>query len=116
MPKIISGETATQIKERITECDKFILLATDGAIESKWCNWELGFGDANKGKGVALIPMKKGYGDYKGSEYLDIYPYIAYLNGYEDFTNGYYLRQGYYVVSNNNKRKSFIPFSDWLKS
>lgn len=48
MPSKTSGETASQIKERIIQCEKFILLATDAAIESKWCNWELGFGDAQK--------------------------------------------------------------------
>lgn len=29
---------------------RFILLATDGAVESKWCNWKLGFADEIKGK------------------------------------------------------------------
>ena len=48
MPKITSAETALNIKKRIDQCDKFILLATNGAIESKWCNWELGYGDARK--------------------------------------------------------------------
>ncbi|MGI6773024.1 MAG: TIR domain-containing protein [Acutalibacteraceae bacterium] len=46
MPKITSAQTAFNIRERIKGCDKFILLATNGAIESKWCNWELGYGDA----------------------------------------------------------------------
>lgn len=42
MPKKTSGETASKIKQRINRCNKFILLATNGAVESKWCNWELG--------------------------------------------------------------------------
>lgn len=48
MPQVTSGETAIRIKDRIDKCDKFILLATDKAVESKWCNWELGYGDAKK--------------------------------------------------------------------
>lgn len=48
MPQVTSGQTAANIKSRINQCDKFILLATNGAIESKWCNWELGYGDAQK--------------------------------------------------------------------
>ena len=61
MPKITSGETAVKIKDKIRKMDKFILVASDAAIESKWCNWELGFGDAQKydrGK-IALFPICK---------------------------------------------------------
>ena len=48
MPKQTSGTTAVKIKQKIRSCRKFILLATEGAIASKWCNWELGYGDAYK--------------------------------------------------------------------
>ena len=48
MPKTTSGVTATIIKQQIKKYDKFILIATNGAIDSKWCNWELGYGDAQK--------------------------------------------------------------------
>ena len=75
MPPTTSAETALNIKERIKQCDKFLFLATNGAIESKWCNWELGYGDAQKyKKHIALFPMKpqgsnnddyKGYGIYE---------------------------------------------------
>ena len=59
MPKITSAQTAINIRERIKSCDKFILLATNGVIESKWCNWELGYGDAQKfKKHIALFQMK----------------------------------------------------------
>lgn len=59
MPKKTFGETAKRIKERFEKCDKFILLATNGAIESKWCNWELGYGDAKKYKrNMVLFPIK----------------------------------------------------------
>ena len=86
MPKTVSAETAYNIKNRVDQCDRFILLATNGAIESKWCNWELGYGDARKfiKKHIALFPLKpKGASDseYKGAEYMRIYPYISYFNG-----------------------------------
>ena len=48
MPKTTSGQTAVRIKQKIKSNDKFILLATEEAIDSKWCNWELGLGDAAK--------------------------------------------------------------------
>lgn len=103
MPKRTSGITAERIKRKILENQKFILLATEGAISSKWCNWELGLGDAAKYlEHIAILPIKSNNSDYSGSEYLEIYPYI-----YE---------------SENNRKKYFIRFPngkvenirDWL--
>ena len=110
MPDKTSGETARRIKSKIRKCDKFILLATDRAVESKWCNWELGFGDARKfRKNIALFPMKaKGSRDdlYKGNEYLSIYPYII-----RESYNGS-SASGYYVCSDDNC--TTIPLEDWF--
>lgn len=119
MPSKTSGETAKQIKERIEKCDKFILLATNGAIESKWCNWELGFGDAKKyKKHIALFPIKeKGESDYlyKGNEYMSIYPYITYYYGTEKYTSGKVIKKGYYVREEHGKEPAtIIPLEEWL--
>lgn len=46
-------------------------------ISSKWCNWELGHGEAEKYINyIAVLPIKNNYNDYTGAEYLQIYPYI----------------------------------------
>ena len=58
MPESTTGETAKQLKDRIKICDKFILLATNGAISSKWCNWELGYGDSQKYPNNIAILLK----------------------------------------------------------
>ena len=117
MPKKTSDETASKIKQRLKRCNKFILLATNGAIESKWCNWELGYGDAKKyKKHIALFPMKpKGaYNfEYKGSEYMQIYPYIAYSDGTE-ISNGSYIQKGYYICYPDEN--SITSLENWLKS
>lgn len=68
--------------KREKKYDKFILVATEGAIASKWCNWELGFGDAQKyayGK-IALFPIRDDEKDWSGSEYLELYPVIGYID------------------------------------
>src|SRR5690606_10976096 len=44
MPEKTSGITAQKIKRQIQKNDKFVLLATNNAIASKWCNWEVGIG------------------------------------------------------------------------
>ncbi|MCK7486653.1 MAG: toll/interleukin-1 receptor domain-containing protein [Bacillus subtilis] len=59
IPMKTSGEAAEIIKKSINACHKFILLATNAAIESKWCNWELGYGDAKRYmEHIALLPIK----------------------------------------------------------
>ena len=118
MPKITSAQTALNIKERIKMCDKFILLATNNAIDSKWCNWELGYGDAHKyRKNIALFPMKpKGSFDssYKGSEYMSIYPYICYFNGTEKYNTGEPIPRGYYVRYLEKGCYYITPLADWF--
>jgi hypothetical protein len=72
------GLTGERIKSKILSNDKFILLATDTAIVSKWCNWEVGIGDAYKLQSdkICLLPLADNRGHWTGSEYLQIYPRI----------------------------------------
>ncbi len=113
MPKNTSGETATRIKKKIKDCDKFILLATDAAIESKWCNWELGFGDAKKNSlgNLALFPMKESSSSdfYRGNEYLEIYPYI--VSQVEYVSPKYFLKKKKYYVKYQG---TLTPLKEWL--
>jgi len=120
LPAQTSGDTAKRIKEIIKFCDKFILLATEKAIESYWCNWELGIGDVHKYiKNIAFLPIKeKGTYDwnYKGNEYLHIYPKIQHYEGFRNL-EGHYFQTGYYVCLPENKdgRVIITLLKDWLK-
>ena len=79
MPKETCGETAIKLKNKIRSCQKFLLVATENAIASKWCNWELGYGDAHKFlKNIAIFPVFNNDRTWKGNEYLQIYPAIEY--------------------------------------
>jgi len=105
MPKTTSGITASKLKKKITENKKFILLATEKAINSKWCNWELGLGDAAKYiDHIALLVVKDDYGNWTGNEYLQIYPVIGRKYSWTD---------QYYEVQFPNGNK--IDLEDWLK-
>lgn len=121
MPNQTSGETAHRIKEVIKYCNKFVLLATDKAIESFWCNWELGIGDTHKYiENIAILPMKeKGSLDYyyKGNEYLQIYPTIDYEDGTNTYSNGSRISAGYYVSKppiHKGDARIIIPLKDWI--
>lgn len=85
LPPFTNSETARKIKQEIKNNRKFILLATNAAINSKWCNWELGLGDAHKYiEHISLFPLAENAGTWIGSEYLKIYPRIEEV-GYKDF-------------------------------
>lgn len=106
MPKTTNGLTAKKIKERIRQCDKFVLLATEQAIQSKWCNWELGYGDSQKYfKDIAVMPITNTEGgNFSGSEYLAIYPII---------TSAYTYSTGTYYVEFEGKK---VTLAEWLKN
>ena len=104
MPVMTSGETASKIKRKIQESKKFILLATELAIESKWCNWELGYADSKKyPNNIAIMPIAENDKTWKGNEYLQIYPIILMENEYNE---------GEYFVEFNKTRTTLVQ---WLR-
>lgn len=77
MPAVTSTETARKIKERIGTADKFVMLASNASLKSRWVPWELGIGDIKKGlPSVAVFPVIPDYGTWEGSEYVGIYSRI----------------------------------------
>jgi len=77
MPREISAETAWKVKERIGQCKKFIVLATNKAIASRWVPWELGVADSKKTlANIAILPVKPDYSEWTGNEYIGIYSRI----------------------------------------
>jgi len=77
LPDEPNKETAERIKERIKESDLFILLATDNALSSTWCSWEIGIADGIKGyEYILIVPVTDDSGNFRGNEYLQIYKRI----------------------------------------
>lgn len=119
MPESTSGITATRIKSKIQENEKFVLLATNLAINSKWCNWEVGVGDIYKlsKDNIAILGLADNNRHWNGNEYLQIYPSIEYENGNSKNNAGSYIPKGYYVLypPNSNGSRTFITLEKWLK-
>lgn len=119
MPAYTNAKTAHKLKQRIKVADKFILVATSSAINSKWCNWELGLGDAEKYiEHIALLPINRPYENFNGAEYLKIYPRIEYQNRTTKYVRGGYVPRGYYVLypANINGESELIRLRKWLKA
>lgn len=118
MPEHTNGITANKIKLKISENDKFILIATNRAVNSKWCNWEVGIGDTYKltNDNIAILGLADNSGIWNGNEYLQIYPSIEYLKGNLN-NNGDIIPEGYYVLypKNINGSRKFKTLEQWLK-
>ena len=108
MPPVTSSETAIKIREKIKANKKFILLATDTAIASKWCNWELGFGDAHKYiNNIAIFPLSESSGAWTGTEYFRIYPYFSKKNIWEQ------TKWDFEIIYPDGTKKDII---EWLRT
>ncbi len=119
MPAYTNSETAHKLKQKIKVANKFILVATQNAINSKWCNWELGLGDAEKYiENIALFPVNRNSQSFSGAEYLRIYPRIEYEDGMAKYVGGAYIPRGYYVIypSDKDGNSKILPLKVWLKS
>lgn len=116
MPEATNEDTALQIKNKIAINEKFIFLGTNEAVASKWCNWEIGIGDIKKlsSDQMAIFGLADNKGDWKGNEYLSIYPTIEKL---ENSTNNHGKRipNGYYVMyPSKTSSRVYKPLKEWL--
>lgn len=112
-------DTANEIRAQIRKQNKFILIASDAAISSPWCNWELGQGDAMKSVDdrIAILPIADNHGVWNHNEYLQIYPYIVYLDGTQKNKYGAYIPYGYYVLTRQSGGNiKYVTLTDWLKN
>ena len=121
MPSTTNRKTAEILKDTIKKADKFILIATEDAISSKWCNWELGLGDAFKydSQEIAIFFFKNSETDeqeYNGNEYMSLYPYIEYRDGTTKYKNGKTIEKGYYVRTKKADNICVLePLNKWME-
>lgn len=74
MPRETTRATAEKIKQKIEECNLFVVLATNAALNSRWVSWEIGVADKTKGENNVLIaPVTPKHGNWNGNEYLQLY-------------------------------------------
>lgn len=74
----VTRETAAVLRNRMMQSKSLFYATSANASNSKWMPWELGYMDGLKSKS-AILPVllsPSSTSDYKGQEYLGIYPYI----------------------------------------
>ncbi len=104
----VSSETAKILRERMNRCSGLSYIATGNIVNSKWCPWELGYADGKKNRAAILPILNSGSNEYKGLEYLGIYPYID----YNASTNGKYE----FWVNDPKDRNKYTVLREWLET
>ena len=71
----VTSRTAEVIRRRMRQCKSLVYVHSVNSGTSKWMPWELGYFDGFR-RTVAIFPVTATGGNYRGQEYLGIYPYI----------------------------------------
>lgn len=73
----VTPGTAEIIRARMARCKCLLYAATDNSTQSKWMPWECGYFDGKFGRSAILPITEYSSSDFKGQEYLGIYPYVT---------------------------------------
>ena len=75
-PDNVSRDTARILRSRMRNSEILLYIHSSYSKTSRWMPWELGFFDGLKGK-VGVIPVTRNQEEnFKGEEYLNLYPYV----------------------------------------
>lgn len=72
----VSPENAKSIRQAMSRSDTLLFLDSDGADQSLWMCWELGWFDGTKGPVAVLPVLPDSENFYRGREFLGLYPYV----------------------------------------
>lgn len=110
----VTPANAEFIRNIMSISDSFLLLDTEGADQSLWMCWELGWFDGRKGP-VAILPiLPEGKRSYRAREFLGLYPYVE----IDDLNRLKVVRpvapgpKGSMIIEAPNSRS----FENWIKS
>ena len=77
MPSVTNADTARRIREMIRLNRRFLLLATERSLGSRWVPWELGIADGIKRPiDLAVLPVAESAYRNAPNEYIHVYPRI----------------------------------------
>jgi len=82
-------------------------VSTSNTTASKWCPWELGYVDGEKGGKCAILPvLNAASSSFIGQEYLGLYPYITYETMQGTGEHNFWIEE---------QNGDYVVLSDWLK-
>lgn len=86
----VTSATAAVLRRRMRQSHSLIFATSDTSPDSKWMPWELGYFDGFRPNRVAILPLVESTGkDFKGQEYLGLYPVVERLLTKEGSTKAF---------------------------
>ncbi|WP_214226180.1 toll/interleukin-1 receptor domain-containing protein [Pedobacter sp. B4-66] len=104
-----SESVAVKLRTHISNCTKFLCLATPNSSKSKWMPWELGLGDRIVNyTNVAILPLTNDSNSFGDQEYGKIYGQVSskYVFSVADHND-------WFITYPNG---STVKLIDWLRS
>jgi hypothetical protein len=78
--KNVTRATAEVLRRRMKSCKSLVYATSENSSESKWMPWELGYFDGFRPDKISILPLVETYdSEWKGQEYLGLYPVIEKL-------------------------------------
>ena len=102
--KNVNRTTALKLRERMRNSKCLFFSTTENTSNSRWMPWELGFNDGLNNRSAILPLQATRQDDYKGQEYLGIYPYITQQKSSKQ-EEKLWVRQS---------KTCYVVFEDWL--
>ena len=77
----VTTRTAQILRDRMQNCSSLVYVHSANATQSAWMPWELGYFDGLKPRHVWILPLVSEYdSEFKGQEYLGLYPPVEKLD------------------------------------
>jgi hypothetical protein len=77
----VTVETAAVLRERMKACSSLVYARSGNSSSSVWMPWELGYFDGIKPHQVWILPLvANDDSEFKGQEYLGLYPPVEKLS------------------------------------
>jgi hypothetical protein len=78
----VTVATAAILRARMRACNSLIYVHSSNSPDSAWMPWELGYFDGFKPSQVWILPLvSESDAEFKGQEYLGLYPTVDKLSG-----------------------------------
>jgi len=101
----VTKRNAGILRDRMNQCSTLLYAFSDNSSSSTWMPWELGYFDGLKGL-VAVLPVSNdAKAEFKGNEYLGLYPYIDFATPRNEESD---------VMWVNETTDTYVMYKDWI--